>query len=56
MKYYPRWQPGSPCPNNEAILCPDVTKCNKCGWNPEVIEKRMKERKPKQKRRYNANG
>ena len=42
MKYYPQWKPGKPCPNNEVVICSDHSKCSKCGWNPEVAEKRNK--------------
>lgn len=58
MKYYPRWTPGIQCPNNEAIICPDHSKCSKCGWNPEVSEKRLAAviEELKQKRRAAANG
>lgn len=41
MKYYPRWKPGAPCPNKEAVICPDRSKCSKCGWDPEVAKKRL---------------
>lgn len=36
MKYYPK-----PCPNNGAVICPDHSKCNKCGWDPDVAKKRL---------------
>lgn len=41
MKYYPQWKPGTPCPTNEAVICPDHSKCSRCGWNPKVSEKRL---------------
>lgn len=41
MKYYPRWQPGKPCPNNEAVICPDHSQCSRCGWNPKVADQRL---------------
>lgn len=37
MKNY---QPGRPCPNNGAVVCPNQTKCKKCGWDPQVSERR----------------
>lgn len=31
------------CPYNVYITCPaDGRKCDKCGWNPKVEEKRKK--------------
>lgn len=58
MKYYPRWKPGDPCPNNGAVICPDKTRCSVCGWNPEVAKKRLEkiEKELKEKRRAAANG
>lgn len=58
MKYYPQWKPGKPCPNNEAVICPDRSKCSRCGWDPEVAEKRLEAviEELKQKRRAAANG
>ena len=32
------------CPYNQECRC-DIPECHKCGWNPEVIERRMKESK-----------
>lgn len=32
-----------PCPNNDRVSCTDKTKCGKCGWNPEVAERRLRE-------------
>lgn len=58
MKYYPQWKPGTPCPNNGAVICPDQTQCFRCGWDPITDEKRraalIDDRK--QKRRAAANG
>lgn len=33
----PKWQ----CKNNCWVKCRNKTKCEKCGWNPEVAEKRI---------------
>lgn len=27
-------------PRREAIQCPDTSKCDKCGWDPEVQRQR----------------
>lgn len=58
MKYYPQWKPGKPCPNNGAVICPDHSQCGKCGWNPQVAEKRLDAviEELKQKRRAARNG
>lgn len=33
------------CPYNEGVACwPNQRKCPQCGWNPEVAEKRNKDR------------
>jgi hypothetical protein len=58
MKYYPQWKPGTPCDNNDAVICPDKTRCSKCGWDPEVAKKRLArlEKELKEKRRAAANG
>lgn len=33
------------CPYNEGVACwPNQRKCPQCGWNPEVAEKRLKDR------------
>lgn len=58
MKYYPRWKPGEPCHNNREVICPDHSKCSKCGWNPEVAAQRIVqiEDELKQKRRAAKNG
>jgi hypothetical protein len=58
MKYYPQWKPGEPCPKNAAVICPDPSKCSRCGWNPKVAEKRLQAviEDQKQKRRAAANG
>lgn len=34
------WQ----CRNNPWVKCLKKKKCEKCGWNPEVAEKRMEAR------------
>lgn len=31
------------CRFNDAVDCNHDTKCSNCGWNPAVVEKRMKE-------------
>lgn len=53
MKYYPQWKPGTPCPNNEVVICSDHSQCSRCGWDPEVAKKRMeaitKERQQKRR-------
>lgn len=41
MKYYTQYRPGEPCPRNEAVLCPDRSKCSRCGWNPKVSDQRL---------------
>jgi hypothetical protein len=58
MKYYPQWKPGTPCHNNGAVICSDHSQCARCGWNPEVAEKRSAavEEELKQKRRSLKNG
>lgn len=58
MKHYHRWNPGEPCPRNGAVICPDHSKCSRCGWNPKVAEKRLNAviEELKQKRRAAANG
>ena len=33
-----KWQ----CPYNEGVAC-EHRVCTKCGWNPEVLKKRIKE-------------
>lgn len=33
---------GSKCPYNEALICLDK-KCEACGWNPEVAQRRIDE-------------
>ncbi len=33
------------CKNNKCVLCDDNSKCHKCGWNPEVFERRKKNRR-----------
>lgn len=30
------------CPFNIGIDCSEPYRCNKCGWNPSVMEKRIK--------------
>ncbi len=30
----------APCPYNRAIDCIEQSKCKKCGWNPDVENKR----------------
>lgn len=58
MKYYPQWKPGKICPNNDAVVCPDHSKCSKCGWDPKVAAQRLAaiEEELKQKRRAAASG
>ena len=34
------------CPHNVECQC-DIPECHKCGWNPEVAERRRKEFKSK---------
>jgi hypothetical protein len=34
------------CPHNQECRC-DIPECHKCGWNPEVAERRRKEFKSK---------
>jgi hypothetical protein len=53
-----QWKPGTPCPNNDAVICPDHSNCARCGWNPKVAEKRHDAvvEDLKQKRRAAANG
>lgn len=29
------------CENNSWVKCLDKTQCKKCGWNPEIAEKRI---------------
>ena len=43
------YQPGKPCHNNGAVVCLDHTKCEKCGWNPQVEEHRKKQLKQKRR-------
>lgn len=43
MKYSQRWKPGTPCPNNSEVICWDHSRCDRCGWNPSVAEKRNEE-------------
>lgn len=52
-----RWEPGELCPRNQAVICPDHSKCSRCGWNPPVSEKRLAAviEELKQKRRAEAN-
>ena len=39
-KHVPKqWQ----CPFNVWVKCLEKNKCEKCGWNPEVESKRLKE-------------
>lgn len=33
------------CKNNKCVLCDDNSKCHKCGWNPEVFERRKKKQR-----------
>lgn len=33
------------CKNNKCVLCEDHSKCHKCGWNPDVFERRRKRRR-----------
>lgn len=33
------------CKNNKCVLCDDNSKCHKCGWNPEVFERRRKKQR-----------
>lgn len=28
------------CPNNRQIRCEQQNGCDRCGWNPKVVEKR----------------
>lgn len=58
MKHYTKWNPGEPCPRNEVVICPDHSKCSRCGWNPKVAEKRLDAviEDLKHKRRAAANG
>lgn len=55
MKYYPQWKPGSPCPNNEAVICPDHSQCSRCGWDPAVAEKRRNEQLQRVNKKRGAN-
>lgn len=32
-----------PCPNNDRVSCADATQCGKCGWNPRVAERRLRD-------------
>lgn len=41
MSYYHRYKPGTPCPNNDAVICSDHSQCSRCGWDPEVAKKRL---------------
>lgn len=29
------------CPHNEEVLCQHTADCEKCGWNPDVAERRL---------------
>lgn len=33
------------CKNNSYIICENSTLCHKCGWNPDVFEKRKKKQR-----------
>ena len=33
------------CKNNSSIICETPTQCHKCGWNPDVFEKRKKKQR-----------
>ena len=37
--------PGNSCVNNSSIICENKTLCHKCGWNPDVFEKRKKKQR-----------
>ena len=41
------WQ----CKNNPWVKCLEQNKCDKCGWNPEVAEKRIEARANTQRQR-----
>lgn len=30
------------CPENNNVLCPDKTQCDRCGWNPVVSSARLR--------------
>lgn len=51
MKYYPHWKPGTPCPGNAAVICPDHSQCSRCGWNPKIAAKRLEKIEKELKRR-----
>lgn len=31
------------CPNNDRVSCTDDTQCGKCGWNPRVAARRLRD-------------
>lgn len=40
---YERKTPEPPtCPNNPSVACRVQVFCDKCGWNPEVEKRRIK--------------
>lgn len=30
------------CPGNGAVVCMNQTKCDRCGWNPDVAAERLR--------------
>ena len=38
------WKDYEKCKYNESVNCDGCKTCNKCGWNPDVNEKRKQER------------
>lgn len=36
-----RWRKSVKCPKNENVDCQDPSRCEGCGWNPEVAKMRM---------------
>ena len=40
------------CQFNQGVLCPPVgRRCDRCGWNPEVSQKRGEEARKRRKNR-----
>lgn len=57
MKYYPKKKTVNVCPNNDAIVCLDHSKCSRCGWDPKVEEERRQsvlEEREEKRRPMNA--
>ena len=44
--------PGNSCKNNSSIICETPMLCHKCGWNPDVFEKRKKKQRENLKNKH----